>query len=314
MHAQLNAEIILSVHQVRKHYEGTRAVDGVSFEIYPGEIFGLLGPNGAGKTTLIRMILGIIQPDSGEIAFSFSADKSFRPEKVGYLPEERGLYDDRKVSDTLVFFARLKKIPAAQARERGLLWLTRLGLETYFDRKIRELSKGMQQKVQFVASILHQPALVILDEPFAGLDPINQELFRDLILELKSSGTTVLLSAHQMHLVEDLCDRIFLIHKGRPVLYGNLREIKRAWGEDWVKLDFRGDGAFLMQSPLVKSAELKDSRAELILKKGVQPEAFLDSISGKLEIEQISIQKPPLHHIFVETVTQTRTAPGGEKQ
>ncbi|MBI1742593.1 ABC transporter ATP-binding protein [Candidatus Acetothermia bacterium] len=307
---QTQIETILSVQQVHKHYEGTKAVDGVSFEIHSGEIFGLLGPNGAGKTTLIRMILGIMQPDSGEINFSFSPDGRFQPERVGYLPEERGLYDDRKVSDTLVFLARLKGISPTQARERGLLWLTRLQLEKYFDRRVRELSKGMQQKVQFVAAILHQPALVVLDEPFAGLDPVNQELFSELILELKSKGMTVLLSAHQMHLVEDLCDRIFLIDKGQQVLYGNLREIKRSWGEDWVKLDFHGNAEFLQQSSLVKSATIKDSRAELVLKKGTRPEEFLNSISGKLEIEQISIQKPPLHHIFVELVTQT---PGESK-
>ncbi len=310
MQSELRPEKTLSIQQVYKYFEGTKAVDGVSLDVQAGEIFGLLGPNGAGKTTLIRMILNITQPDSGKIIFSFSPDGRFQPEKIGYLPEERGLYDDRKVSDTLVFLARLKGLAPAQARERGLLWLSRLQLEAYYDRKIRELSKGMQQKVQFVASILHQPQLVVLDEPFAGLDPVNQELFRELILELKSTGMTVLLSAHQMHLVEDLCDRIFLINQGQPVLYGNLREIKREWGEDWVKLDFQGNAEFLKQSSLVKNVEIRDSRAELILKKGTRPEAFLDTLSGKLEIEQISIQKPPLHHIFVELVTQR----SGEKK
>jgi ABC-2 type transport system ATP-binding protein len=304
MSTVLASEKMLSIHEVFKHFDGTKAVDGVSLEVQAGEIFGLLGPNGAGKTTLIRMILNITQPDAGTIRFSFSPDGAFQPSKIGYLPEERGLYDDRKVSDTLVFLARLKGLAPEQARERSLLWLTRLKLENYFDRKIRELSKGMQQKVQFVASILHQPKLVVLDEPFAGLDPVNQELFRELILELKATGMTVLLSAHQMHLVEDLCDRIYLINKGQRVLYGNLKEIKRQWGEDWVSLDFHGDAEFLKTNDLVKKLEIKDSRAELVLKKGTPPEAFLNALSGRLQIEQISIQKPPLHHIFVELVTQ----------
>ncbi len=300
----MNPKTILRVENIYKHFDGTKAVDNVSFVVNRSEIFGLLGPNGAGKTTLIRMILGIFQPDSGEIRFSFSPAGEFHPERVGYLPEERGLYDNRKVCDTLVFLAGLKGLRASQARERALLWLQRLQLEKYFSRNIRELSKGMQQKIQFIAAILHEPALVILDEPFAGLDPVNQDLFRELIVELKAKGTTILLSAHQMHLVEDLVDRIFLINRGQQILYGGLREIKRSWQEDWVTLDFRGDGTALRESSLVKSAQVENERAQLILQEGVRPEEFLASIVGKLEIEQISIHKPPLHHIFVEMVTR----------
>ncbi len=301
----MTPETILRVEHVCKHFDGTKAVDDVSFTVQKSEIFGLLGPNGAGKTTLIRMILGIFQPDSGEIQFSFSPDGRLLPERVGYLPEERGLYDNRKVCDTLVFLASLKGMDARLARERAFLWLQRLQLEKYFYRNIRELSKGMQQKVQFVAAILHEPEFVILDEPFAGLDPINQELFRELILELKARGTTILLSAHQMHLVEDLVDRIFLINKGREVLSGALREIKRSWREDWVTIDFRGDSEFLRESPLVKSAQIDNGRAQLILHEGVRPEEFLAALAGKLEIEQIAIRKPPLHHIFVEMVSRS---------
>lgn len=299
---EIATRAILHVENVYKAFDGTKAVDSVSFTVQKGEIFGLLGPNGAGKTTLIRMILGIFQPDSGKIRFSFSPDGRLLPERVGYLPEERGLYDNRKVCDTLVFLASLKGMDARLARERAFLWLQRLQLEKYFHRNIRELSKGMQQKIQFIAAILHEPGVVILDEPFAGLDPINQDLFRELIVELKARGTAVLLSAHQMHLVEDLVDRIFLINKGRQILYGDLREIKRSWQEDWVTLDFRGDGEFLRQSSLVKSAQIENGRAQLILREGVRPEEFLVAIVGKVEIEQITIRKPPLHHIFVEMV------------
>jgi ABC-2 type transport system ATP-binding protein len=248
---------ILRVESVNKSFDGTKAVDGVSFTVNKGEIFGLLGPNGAGKTTLIRMILGIFQPDSGEIRFSFSPDGRLLPARVGYLPEERGLYDNRRVCDTLVFLASLKGMDARLARERAFLWLQRLQLERYFHRPIRELSKGMQQKIQFIAAILHEPDFVILDEPFAGLDPVNQDVFRELIRELKARGITILLSAHQMHLVEDLVDRIFLINKGRQILYGELREIKRNWKEDWVTLVFRGDGEILKNSP---SGEVSSDR------------------------------------------------------
>ncbi|MCS7198471.1 MAG: ATP-binding cassette domain-containing protein [Candidatus Bipolaricaulota bacterium] len=300
----MTSETILHVAHVRKSFNGTKAVDDVSFTVQKGEIFGLLGPNGAGKTTLIRMILGIFQPDSGEIKFSFSPDGRLLPERVGYLPEERGLYDNRRVCDALVFLASLKGMDAHLARERAFLWLQRLQLEKYFYRNIRELSKGMQQKIQFVAAILHEPEFVILDEPFAGLDPVNQDIFRELILELRARGTAVLLSAHQMHLVEDLVDRIFLINKGREILYGKLREIKHNWREDWVTLDFRGDGEFLKESSLVRSAQIENGRAQLILKEGVRPEEFLATIVGKIEIEQIAIRKPPLHHIFVEMVTR----------
>ncbi len=306
----MSTKTALIIENVHKQFDGTKAVDGVSLEMQRGEIFGLLGPNGAGKTTLIRMILGIFQADAGEIRFSLAPDGKFQPERVGYLPEERGLFENRRVSDTLVFLAGLKGVPAAQARERAWLWLQRLQLEKYFHRQIRELSKGMQQKIQLIAALIHKPDLIILDEPFAGLDPINQELFRDLIRELKTQGATVLLSAHQMHLVEDLCDRIFLINKGRQVLYGELREIKRGWAEDWVKLDFQGNGDFLKESALVKSAQIADGRAELILQEGTRPEEFITAITGKLAIEQIAIHKPPLHHIFVELVTRGK----GERQ
>ncbi len=298
------ADPIVRVEHLSKAFDGTKAIDGISFTVNKGEIFGLLGPNGAGKTTLIRMLLGIFQPDAGEIRFSFSSDGRLLLERVGYLPEERGLYDNRKVSDTLVFLASLKGMDARLARERALLWLQRLQLEKYFHRNIRELSKGMHQKVQFIAAILHEPDLVIFDEPFAGLDPVNQDVFRELILELKARGMTILLSAHQMHLVEDLVDRIFLINKGRQVLYGELREIKRTWKEDWVTLVFHGHEEILKNSPLVKSAQIENGRGQLILREGVRPEEFLLSIVGKLQIEEIAIRKPPLHHIFVELVTR----------
>lgn len=307
---------MLHVENVFKKFDGVQAVDGVSFDVKRGEIFGLLGPNGAGKTTLIRMILDIIKPDRGAVQFSFSAGQARGPaptwrDKVGYLPEERGLYEERKVSDTLLYLSSLKHMNVSDARERLRLWLERLSLQEHFDSRIKELSKGMQQKVQFIAAVLHEPELVILDEPFAGLDPVNQDLFQQIIEELRAEGTTVLLSSHQMNLVENLCDRIFLINRGNEVLFGELREIKRNWGEDFVKIEYRGDGKILQSCPLVKALKLSENtsgpqRAELVLRKGATPNEFLKFISDRLDIEELAITKPPLHHIFVELVKGER--------
>ena len=304
---------MLHVEGASKAFDGVQAVDGVSFDVKRGEIFGLLGPNGAGKTTLIRMILDIIKPDHGTIRFTFSQNSKSFKDKVGYLPEERGLYEERRVSDTLLYLASLKHIKASRARERIRFWLERLSLQEHFESKIKELSKGMQQKVQFIAAVLHQPELVILDEPFAGLDPVNQDLFQQIIGDLRAQGTTVLLSSHQMNLVENLCDRIFLINRGKEVLYGGLQEIKRSWSEDFVKIEYRGEGAILNSCPLVKTLKLSENAAErqkveLILRKGVTPNEFLKFITDRLDIEELAITKPPLHHIFVELVGGERNA------
>jgi len=303
--------MMLHVENVFKRFDGVQAVDNVSFYVKRGEIFGLLGPNGAGKTTLIRMILDIIKPDRGAVHLSFAQSGNWK-DKVGYLPEERGLYEERKVSDTLLYFASLKHMKASRAKERIRFWLERLSLKEHFDSKIKELSKGMQQKVQFIASVLHEPELVILDEPFAGLDPVNQDLFQQIIEELRAQGTTVLLSSHQMNLVENLCDRIFLINGGKEVLSGDLGEIKRSWGEAVVKIEYRGDFD-LKSCPLVKTLKLSENasgpqKAELVLHKGVTPNEFLKFISDKLAIEELAITRPPLHHIFVELVKGERDA------
>lgn len=317
------AQEILKIENVRKEFDSTVAVAEASFIVHKGEIFGLVGPNGAGKTTLIRMILDILKPDSGEIHFSLSDsdNDSLHKDKVGYLPEERGLYEDRRVKDILLYFAQLKNIKAERALERILFWLNKLDLQEHLASRIRQLSKGMQQKIQFIASILHEPELVILDEPFAGLDPVNQDLFQEIIRELREGGMTVLLSSHQMNLVENICDRIFLINKGRQVLYGGLREIKRGWGEDLVHLEFRGDGNFLTRCSELKhvnvhtSAPAHDSFiAELILPQGVSPNDFIELISDKLEILELKITKPPLHDIFVALVKESnKSTQKGEK-
>ncbi|MCD5408358.1 ATP-binding cassette domain-containing protein [Candidatus Bipolaricaulota bacterium] len=295
--------MLLELKKVEKGFAEVKAVQGVSFQVARGEILGLLGPNGAGKTTLIRMIMGIFRPDRGEILFHFDGKAGpLVKERVGYLPEERGLYEDARVIDLLVYFAELKGIPRVEGRSRAMDWLGRLELGEWARRKVEKLSKGMQQKVQFIAAVLHEPDLVVLDEPFAGLDPVNQDLFRELILELKSNGAAIILSSHRMDLVEDLCDRIFLIHRGREVLYGPLPEVKALYGGYVVQLRFRGPKSLLEGLEGVEESEINDGFACLSLSRGIDPEAFLRAMPAGLGIEEFAIRRPTLHEIFVSAV------------
>ncbi|MFC2078770.1 ABC transporter ATP-binding protein [Candidatus Bipolaricaulota bacterium] len=293
----------LGVVAVSKSFDTVRAVSQVSFEANPGEILGLLGPNGAGKTTTIRMIMGIMRPDSGDIAFSFadSEPAKFR-ERVGYLPEERGLYGDAKVHDLLTYFADLKGVPRDEARKRATHWIDRMDLSEWANKKVDKLSKGMQQKVQFVAAVLHRPDLVILDEPFSGLDPVHQDVIKAFIGELREDGMTVLLSSHQMNRVEELCDRIFLINRGRRVLYGNLADIKESFGDHVVHMRFEGDGELLESLPGVREFTHSDGRADFILDSEHSPNAFVRALPDGLEIQALHVDRPPLHDIFVKTI------------
>lgn len=293
----------LSVIDISKSFDTVCAVNQVSFEAQPGEILGLLGPNGAGKTTAIRMIMGIMRPDSGNISFSFadSNPSKFR-ERVGYLPEERGLYGDAKIHDLLTYFAELKGVERTEARKRATQWIERMDLAEWADKKVDKLSKGMQQKVQFVAAVLHRPDLVILDEPFSGLDPMHQDLIKEFISELREDGMTVLLSSHQMNRVEELCDRIFLIHRGRRVLYGDLSDIKESYGHHVVHMRFEGDGELLATLPGVREFTRSDGRADFILDRDHAPDTFVRNLPEGLEIQALHVDRPPLHDIFIKTI------------
>lgn len=293
----------LSVIDISKSFDTVCAVNQVSFEAQPGEILGLLGPNGAGKTTAIRMIMGIMRPDSGNISFSFadSNPSKFR-ERVGYLPEERGLYGDAKIHDLLTYFAELKGVERTEARKRATQWIERMDLAEWADKKVDKLSKGMQQKVQFVAAVLHRPDLVILDEPFSGLDPMHQDLIKEFISELREDGMTVLLSSHQMNRVEELCDRIFLIHRGRRVLYGDLSDIKESYGDHVVHMRFEGDGELLATLPGVREFTRSDGRADFILDRDHAPDTFVRNLPEGLEIQALHVDRPPLHDIFIKTI------------
>ena len=293
----------LSVIDISKSFDTVCAVNQVSFEAQPGEILGLLGPNGAGKTTAIRMIMGIMRPDSGNISFSFadSNPSKFR-ERVGYLPEERGLYGDAKIHDLLTYFAELKGVERTEARKRATQWIERMDLAEWAEKKVDKLSKGMQQKVQFVAAVLHRPDLVILDEPFSGLDPMHQDLIKEFISELREDGMTVLLSSHQMNRVEELCDRIFLIHRGRRVLYGDLSDIKESYGDHVVHMRFEGDGELLATLPGVREFSYTQGCADFILDRDHAPDTFVRNLPEGLEIQALHVDRPPLHDIFIKTI------------
>jgi ABC-2 type transport system ATP-binding protein len=293
---------MLSVANLRKTYDTVVAVDGVSFEAQRGELFGLLGPNGAGKTTTIRTVLNIIAPDSGTISFD---GKPFSPEMwniIGYLPEERGLYRKSKILSTIVYFAALKGIAERDAKPIAYQWLDRFGLKESAHRKVEELSKGNQQKVQLIISILHNPKLLILDEPFAGFDPVNQILLKDILLELRQQNVAIVFSTHQMEQVEKMCDNICLINKGKPVLSGSLRDIKNKYGKNSLRIEYEGDGEFLKKSPLVKRADVYQNYAELELTDIHKSRELLSRLGDKLDLRKFEIVEPSLNSIFIDVV------------
>lgn len=293
---------MLEAIALRKNFSSVVAVDGVSLSVKPGEILGLLGPNGAGKTTTIRLILNIIYPDAGTITFN---GKPFSPATrniVGYLPEERGLYRKSKLSNTILYFATLKGMPAVVAKQRTMQWLERMNLTFYSDKKVEELSKGNQQKVQFIIAVLHDPQYVILDEPFSGLDPINQVVIKEELLNLKRQGKAIIFSTHVMEQAEKLCDRICLINRGKVVLEGELSEIKRKHGENTIHVEFAGDGSFLKEMPLFRNALVYQNVAELHMNNGTKPSEVLRFLADRLEITKFEVREPSLESIFLQKV------------
>jgi ABC-2 type transport system ATP-binding protein len=293
---------MLKVTNLRKEYDTVVAVDGVSLEVKRGELFGLLGPNGAGKTTAIRTILNIIQPDSGEITFNGKPFVKEMWNEIGYLPEERGLYRKSKIISTILYFAALKGLPPKQAKPLALYWLERFGLKDESHRKIEELSKGNQQKVQLIISILHRPQLLILDEPFTGLDPVNQILLKDVLLELRQKDVAIIFSTHQMEQVEKMCDTICLINKGKQVLSGELHEIKKRYGTNSIHLEYEGDGEFLKGFDFILRADVYQNYAELEMSDISKSSELLSGLQGKLKLRKFEIVEPSLNSIFINAV------------
>jgi len=301
---------VLEVINISKTFGNFKAVDDVSFAIEKGVIFGLLGPNGAGKTTTIRMIMNIIIPDSGRVAVLGEINPKTANDFIGYLPEERGLYRKMKVGQLLLFLASLKKADKREVKKEIDRWLERLELMEWRNKKIEELSKGMQQKIQFIGTILHKPKLLILDEPFGGLDPINQNLIKDILLELKSDGTTIIFSTHVMESAEKLCEEIFLINKGKRVLYGRLNDIKKGFGKENVHMSYDGSDSFLEHSDQIKKFDNYGNYVEVQLAKGSDPQRLLKEAVQSVKIRKFEVIEPSLNDIFIESVNESRT--GGE--
>ena len=291
----------VSVSHISKAFGNVQAVADVSFEVQAGEIFGLLGPNGAGKTTTIRMLLDIFRPDGGEVSvFGGKLDEE-KKNRIGYMPEERGLYKDLKLEPTLVFLATLKGLDEATARDRLGKWLERLDLYDHRQKKVQELSRGMQQKAQLIATLLHEPDLIVVDEPFAGLDPVNTRLVKEIMEEQRQAGKTILMSTHQMYQVEALCNRIVLINRGRTVLYGGVEEIKRDFAGNAVVVEGQGD---LTDVPGVLQARQENGAWHLALAPGTSPQDVFRALATRdeIRIERFEIAEPSLDDIFVSGV------------
>jgi ABC-2 type transport system ATP-binding protein len=290
---------------ITKSFGEFTAVSGLSLTVRAGRIYGLLGPNGAGKTTTIRMIVNITVPDSGRVQL-FGEDISTGPQdRIGYLPEERGLYKKMKVGDQLRFFAELKNVKGPEVEARIDRWLARVKLSEWKKKKAMELSKGMQQKIQFITAILHEPDLLILDEPFSGLDPINVELLRDIVLELKAAGKTIIFSTHQMEVAEKICDDICLINRSQKVLDGSLREIKRSFGRNSVALRVEGSNGILDDSSLVSGVQQHSDEIEALLAPGASAQELLRKlVESGATVSKFEMIEPSLKDIFIAKVSE----------
>jgi len=300
---------VINCVNVVKRFEQFTALDSVNINVPKGSIFGLLGPNGAGKTTLIRIINQITTPDSGEIYFNGKRIKPSDITLIGYLPEERGLYKKMKVGEQALYFARLKGMPVTQATRELKEWFVKFGIQAWWNKKVEELSKGMAQKVQFVTTVLHKPALLILDEPFSGFDPVNVQLVRNEILSMKERGTTIILSTHNMESVEELCDNIALINKSKLVITGGLDEIRRNHGKNEVELLYRSSvRENLLNGSLyniISEEETKDGwRVVLDVNKDVKSHDILSSLISKVDIVSYRELIPRMNDIFIKLVSQ----------
>jgi ABC-2 type transport system ATP-binding protein len=300
---------LLQVSHLKKYYATQKAVDDISFSIEPGTIFGLLGPNGAGKTTLLRMITGIFFPDEGEIMFD---GKKFHPEedarRIGYMPEERGLYKKMKIGEQAMYLAQLKGLDRADAYDKIKTWFTKFEMQTWWNKKIEDLSKGMGQKLQFVITVLHEPKLIILDEPFSGLDPVNSNLIKEEIYNLKKKGATIIFSTHRMEQVEEICDQIILVNKGQKILDGTVGDIKQQFKENLFHIGLNSQPAATV-SDVFEITDREDNGLIVKIKQGFSTndvlQYFIQQQAGIKEFHEIL---PSVNDIFIKLVEDTASA------
>lgn len=298
--------VTLLVDEVTKRYDNFTAVEDLSFTVRAGRIFGLIGPNGAGKTTTIRMIVNITAPDTGRIELFGQPLTLASQNRIGYLPEERGLYKKMKVGEQLRFFGEIRNMSAGESDRAIDSWLEKLKLSEWKNKKTSDLSKGMQQKIQFIATVMHEPDLLILDEPFSGLDPVNVELLRDMVLELKAVGRTIIFSTHLMEQAERLCDDICLINKSRKVLHGSLREVKQSFGRNAVALRAEGADEVLADRSLIAKVERDSDEVEALLAEGMTAQRLLERlVASGARITKFELVEPSLNDIFITRVNET---------
>jgi ABC-2 type transport system ATP-binding protein len=299
-------EITVQLDRVSKSFGDFTAVNNLSLNVHAGRIFGLLGPNGAGKTTTIRMIVNITAPDSGRIELFGKPVTPPVQDRIGYLPEERGLYKKMKIADQLRFFAELKNVPSKEIGKRIDAWLERVKLSEWKQKRSIELSKGMQQKIQFLTAVLHDPDLLILDEPFSGLDPVNVELLQEVVLELKAAGKTIIFSTHQMEVAERICDDICLINRSHKVLEGSIREVKRAAGRNAVALRFEGGDGVVEDPTLCSKVERHSDGVEVLLAEDATAQELLKRlIDTGATIGRFEMIEPSLNQIFIAKVKES---------
>ena len=299
---------VVELRGVTKRYDAFVAVDHLSFNIGEGSVFGMLGPNGAGKTSTIRMMMGITLPDEGEVLCFGEPFHRRHLERIGYMPEERGLYKKMQVLEHLMFLGTLKGLSQAEAKRRSLQWATRLGIADWVGKNVEELSKGMQQKIQFIATLLHDPPLIIMDEPFSGLDPSNAVQLKDVLMDLKKSGKTILFSTHRMDTVERLCDTICLVDHGKAVLMGELKQIKSSYGKNSVHVEYEGDAGFLSNKALVLSYNDYGNYVEIQMTPGADSQALLEAISARARVNRFEVVEPSLEAIFIDVVSNSEVS------
>jgi ABC-2 type transport system ATP-binding protein len=292
----------LILENVSKSFGDVRAVDELSVQVPAGSVYGFLGPNGAGKTTTIRMIMNIIRPDKGLIKIFDDGATTQNKARIGYMPEERGLYRKMKVSKVLAFFGAIKGLSASELNFRVPQWLQQVDLTGWANKKVEELSRGMHQKLQFAVTAINEPDLLILDEPFSGLDPVNQDLLKDIICRMRDEGKTILFSTHVMHEAERLCDFILLINKGKAVLDGRLDDIRSRYKSGAVSIELEGDTSFIRALPMVKTAETQGRRIEITLKEKADAQDLLKALVDRVRVKAFEVKMPSLHEIFVRLV------------
>ena len=291
---------MLILEGLRKQFDGAYAVNNVSFKVEKGDVYGFLGPNGAGKTTTIRMIMGIIHPDNGSINLNGNDINALGRQNLGYLPEDRGLYQKQRIEEILHYFGSLRGLQKLDAKKKSSMWLDRFGLSDQGGRKVEELSKGNQQKIQFILSLLHDPDLIILDEPFTGLDPLNQILLKEIIQEKQDEGKTIIFSTHQMEQVERLCNNICLIDSGSIVVEGALKEIRKKHSSEAVEVHFSGEIDEKEVTNYFKELEIKENTISGVLSKN--PNQFLKWINTKVDVLSFQLKIPTLEQIFLEEI------------